>query len=85
MTLAASDAKTYLADLVRLVNRQGESVVIERMGEAVAAIISFADFVEYELLRRDDMGRRYRTLMETFEDKRTESGRLGRNAEDAEV
>lgn len=50
LTLAISDAKTYLTDIVRLVNRQGESVVIERRGEPVAAIVSFANFVEYELL-----------------------------------
>ena len=71
LTLAVSDVKRYLSDVVRLVNRQGESIVIERRGERVAAIVSFADFVECELLRREDMGRRYRKYFEALENRKT--------------
>ncbi len=84
LTMAVSDVKTYLADVVRLANRQGESVVVERRGEPVAAIISFADFVEYELLRREDMSRRFRKINEAIEIRRTAQGLSGSPSADGQ-
>ena len=84
LTMAVSDVETYLADVVRLANRQGESVVIERRGEPVAAIVSFADFVEYELLRCEDMNRRYREFFEAIEIRRAAPGVSGSQSADGQ-
>ena len=52
--------------------------------QPVAAIISFADFVEYELLRREDMSRRFRKINEAIEIRRTAQGLSGSPSADGQ-
>lgn len=52
-TLSSVDARENWAALLRFVYQQGRKVVIERRGEPIAVVMSYADFVSLDRLDFD--------------------------------
>lgn len=52
-TIAATEAKNRLGSLLRLVNEQRETVIIESRREPVATLIPVADYEELQALRKE--------------------------------
>ena len=76
-TLAATQARTMLADLINIVIYRGERVIVERRGKAVAALVSMEDLDLLERLEdRLDLEAARAALSETKKKGTTSWGKL---------
>lgn len=72
-TVSATEAKNRLGELLRVVSKEGETIVVENRREPVAYIVPSADYQELQTLREEKRRREaveaLRTLRAKLEER----------------